>query len=235
MSRTRLFIYFFLPLALSLLCVGFYFSGIPTLQWIIAPDIAGVHPNSKREFGLLENLQNLTILLVILFSVRGLFLKHSRIEQAALVLLALMSTLVFLEEIDYGLHFWEYARGIPPDLAQEVRNFHNVGDRTSQIKRFVDLVMVLFFVLFPLLGRRSTKPFIQYLRPSPYIILTLIVGAITRGIAHTLSDQGRAEGGMLDHNISEFREFVTYYVIMLYVYEFASKTWVSTHKKTPTA
>jgi hypothetical protein len=204
-----------------MLLVWFYFSSIPALQNLITPPIDSIHPNSRREFGLLENIQNLILLTMIAFSLLALRKEKPRIEKIGFAGLAVFSCLVLLEEIDYGLHWYEWFQGITPENAEEVRNWHNQGDRTSQTKRVVDIGMALLFLVAPLALTKVKRSWIQYLCPDRYSILTLLAMVIVRTTAHTLRDQGLGEGGGIQRNISEFRELLTYWIFLLYLSELA--------------
>lgn len=218
----KVLIYFVVPLGTSLALIAMYFSGIRFFETLVAaPYMDSIHVNSRREFGLLENLQNL-LLLAILVAFYHVKRQEKLLLSVLMAGLVCLTIVVFLEEIDYGLHFYELARGIPPDEAREVsqRNLHNVGDRTSQLKRISEITMVLVFVVAPFALMRTQNPTLRYLRPDPYSVLTLVAALIVRSVAHALEDRGLGVG--LEGNISEFRELVTYYLFALYAYQLAS-------------
>ncbi|MEX0876072.1 MAG: hypothetical protein WD114_01315, partial [Phycisphaerales bacterium] len=59
----KVFWYFLLPMGVSGLLLAMYFSGVRVLESVVsAPYLESVHWNSRREFGLLENLQHLILL-----------------------------------------------------------------------------------------------------------------------------------------------------------------------------
>lgn len=217
----KILIYFGVPLVVTGTLVAFYFSGVAGLQQIVAPRIRGVLPNTSREFGLLENVQNLVLLAMLVVSVAGVLVKKTRLEKAGLALLSLFILVVFLEEIDYGLHYYEYFNDVPWNERAEVRNWHNQGDRTDQIKRPVDIVTILLFVIAPILFANSRWPLLRFLTPDRYSILTLAAAFIIRSLAHGLEERGIGDRGVIHQNLSEFRELITYYVYFLYVIEIA--------------
>lgn len=219
MSAKKTVVYFVIPLGVTLMLVAMYFSGVPALQKIVTPRISGMSPNTAREFGLLENLQNVVLLAMLVMMVMGFRRKTTRIEKTGMAFLASFTLFVFLEEIDYGLHIYEYARGIKWNDAAEVRNLHNLGETNKYMKQSVDTGMVILFLIFPLAFANSKRPLLHYLCPDRYSILTLLAMVIVRTVAHALGDRGLGEGGTIQKNLSEFRELVVYYLFMLYVLE----------------
>jgi len=226
MNPRKTILYGVLPLSVTMLLIWFYFSSIPFLQNLITPPIDAIHPNSRREFGLLENMQNILLLTMVAFSLFALRKEKPAIEKVGFFALAIFSGLVLLEEIDYGLHWYEWFNGISAENAEDVRNWHNQGDRTSRTKQIVDIGMALLFLVAPLALAKVKRPWLRYLCPDRYSILTLVAMLIVRTTAHTLRDQGLGEGGGIQRNISEFRELLTYWIFVLYVYELAlNRVW----------
>ena len=67
----------------------------------------------------------------------------------------------FFEEIDYGLHYVEYAHGKTKEqvdyqivVQHQVRNFHNIGHTNSYIKFLAYACTVVLFVILPLLPEK---------------------------------------------------------------------------------
>lgn len=216
-------VYGIIPIGSALVMVLMYFSGVELLRNIIAPYIPNIHPNSTREFGLLENLQNATLIAVLVIAVSGFRRKSNILEKTALVGVGCFTLLVFLEEIDYGLHYYELIRGVNASEAVKVRNLHNVPGRTPVIKQILDSGMVIMFLILPIALRKNRNPYVRHVLPDRYSAVTLLGSFFVSGIAHALDDRGFAEGGMFHQNISEFREFIIYYLFMLYLGELALK------------
>ncbi len=222
MNPKKLAVYVGIPASVSGVLMAMYFSGVRLLESIaVMPYLDSVAGNSRREFGLVENLQNLILIAIIFIAVRSAIRSHALFARGVFALIATVTLFLFLEEIDYGLHYYELLASVAPDQAAEVRNFHNVGNRTSQMKRVADVCLVLTFVIAPLPLRRAKAPWLRFLAPDPYLALTLLVGLLTRTIAHALNDQGLGIG--IRSNISEFREVITYYVAFLYVLELSRR------------
>ena len=214
---SRWMIYLVIPLGVSTVLIAMYFSGVPLLQHIVTPEFEGLHPDSNREFGLLENLQNVCLLIMVITAGIAVRNKESRLEKAAFLGIALFSLFVFLEELDYGLHFYEMAFGVHSYDAAEVRNIHNTYDLTNPMKHGALIGMMLLFVIFPLAFAESNRPLIRYITPDRFAIFTMVVMFLTRTLAHTLRDAGFGSGGSISHNISEFRELTTYYLFTVYL------------------
>lgn len=209
------------PAFVMALLIGLYFSGIYSLQQIIAPTLENISSDSWREFGLLELLQNFCLLSVIGILLLAAY-KKSTPDGLLFLLGVLIFIFLFLEEIDYGIHFYEFFVGV--DSGITVRNWHNQETDGEQnvkgFKRLVDAVMFLIFIVLPLVKNKIPIAFIRNIAPSRWFIAgfaTILVGS---NIAHLLNDQGmgiiQGTQGNLKGNISEFRELGTYYFSVLY-------------------
>ncbi len=189
-----------------------YFSGIGFLRQVISPYWPGVRLDSAREFGLLENLQNVCLLVAFIAAAYGVKTKPRKIERAALVLVGMAVAFVFFEEIDYGLHYYEFLTGIEEQQVLPIRNVHNVGPITDVVKRCTDLGIILFFVIAPLAFAKSKRPLVRYIVPDRFAIMTAVSMVIVSKTAHLLEDAGVGGYGTLYKNISEFRELLVYYL-----------------------
>ena len=226
-SKTlSILIFFAIPLTISLSLIVSYFSEIPWLQEIISPDIEGINPDSNREFGLLENLQNLYLIIIIFILAFGFKKKHHRFEKTFIKVCLFLTLFVFLEEIDYGLHIYEYLYKVDIENVTKIRNIHNIDRATMDkniivplLKRLVDAGIALFFVIFPLIAYKFRNLYIKFLAPNKWSILTVLVMVIQSELAHWLEDLGFDKKGTLHTNISEFRELTVYYLAMLYLME----------------
>ena len=229
-ERHRLLAHVLLPAVLSLVLMGFYFSGSPELQSIVAPTIEGLHPFSWREFGALELLQNVALIAIIVLLADSARRAGTRLMRLALVVAAVGFVFVLLEEVDYGRHWYEYVTGDVGPLSPDDwdRNLHNrrtgEGVQYARYMRFGASVFIgIAFVFAPLLLQRSRRPLVQLLLPSRWMIATVVLMVLLSDLAHALEDAGRATiagvPGNLERNISEFRELVLYYLFGLYCLE----------------
>jgi len=212
----------FIPLLFNLILIGCYFSGIDFLQQIIAPTVEGLASNAWREFGLLEQLQNLLLLAVVVILALSTKNMNSVLDRALLIGATLAFLFLFLEEIDYGIHYYELFIG--ENTGIEVRNWHNQKTNGEQnvkkLKQLVDVLMFLLFIVLPLVKNKISVPFIQNIAPSRWFIAGFAVSLSCSNFAHFLDDQGLGiiamQEGNLTGNISEFRELSNYYFFMLY-------------------
>jgi hypothetical protein len=223
MDWKKFHIYFTAPFGVTFLLVVCYFSGVPFLQGLVTPAFENMDVKQRREFGILENLQNIVLLVMVVMAIIGARRQSLPVLKWGFVGIALFSTFIFLEEIDYGLHYYEILRGVPREEMADVRNWHNEGDRTTKTKQLVDIGLVVWFGLAPFAAQRTKDPRFRIIVPDRYSVATLIAALLIRTIAHTLRDQGFGEGGGIQKNTSEFRELITYAVFMLYLYELAFK------------
>lgn len=208
-------IIFFIPVGINLLLVGMYFSGIPFLQHIVVPDMPYV--KQQREFGLLENLQNIYLLAMAGMAAYAIKTKPYVWEKIAGVIYFLFACFVFLEEIDYGLHWIEYLNDTPitEALPNDDRNWHNDGQRTSIMKDLVTLSCAILFVIAPFALKNRTHKLIRYLLPVRQYAAGFLGIVLVSRLAHFLSDQGLGADG-IRQNIGEFRELGMYYLYMVW-------------------
>ncbi|MGP1345764.1 MAG: hypothetical protein ACTS3F_03740 [Phycisphaerales bacterium] len=228
-NRTKIFWYFTLPAAVSAALLAMYFSGVPLLENIIAaPHVTSVpwHDvpvgwHSRRELGLVENLQHLFILAVVILAARAAFTHSSRFVRATMALVALAALLLLLEELDYGLHYYDIITGRPGEEQPAVRNLHNQGDFNTILKSGSNAAMILVFGIAPFALAKVRNKWVRYFTPDPYMALLLIVALLVRTVAHTLHrrDMGYGFDGM-----SEFREVIVYYTGLVYTWYLVRRT-----------
>jgi hypothetical protein len=206
-----------IPCAINLLLVGMYFSGIPLLAHIIVPDMPEVA--QRREFGLMENLQNIYLLAMAVMGAWAIRIKPIAWEKAVAALYTIFAAFVFLEEIDYGLHWIEYLNGTPPGefIPVEGRNWHNEGDRTSIMKDLVTVSCILLFVIAPFAFRNSNNRLIRYLLPAKQYAAGFLGIVLISRLAHYLRDLDLGADG-IKQNVGEFRELGMYYLYMIWSY-----------------
>lgn len=212
----RFLVYVVVPLSICGGLILLFFSGNRILQDFVAPSFS-------REFGALENLQNVLLIAMVVLAARAAFRKPSRVDRTAFVIIAVMASFVFLEEIDYGLNYWEALTGTLPEHQAQVRNIHNISNYTKWIKHIVDLGFFLLFALAPLAAIRMRNPYLRYLAPSPWAIATLVIMVVLSKWAYHLNASGLNTSGALRSNISEFRELLIYYLSLVYLADVARR------------
>ncbi len=232
--QKNLALYVFIPLSINLLLVSLYFSGNTFCQHLISPVIEGLPFRSWREFGLLEQLQNLFILIIVVLFIRAALQNELRLEKVFFATGAALFFFLFLEEIDYGLHFYSYLTGNSSETGNY--NWHNLksfGKRQNgtYLKKISDLAMIVWFILLPLLGKKFYfPPVLKAVIPSPWFVLTLIIAACTSSLAHYLDglewDIINGVQGSLFGNTSEFRETNTYYICLLYAMQLTRANFI---------
>ena len=208
------------------LLVFMYFSGIPWMQSFAAPEI-------NREFGALETLEHLIILALVVVTIRGVYLKTLKWERIAFAVASAASLLLFLEELDYGLHFVEYLSG--EKYEEGPRNLHNYIlrpyglDFDKVMAPVVYCVLGLGFCILPLLilAGKLTHPWARYLTPEPHSMGTIIAMVAVAQVAFFLDKIDMHSNQALRINISEFGELFVHYIFFMYFFELVYK------RKTP--
>jgi hypothetical protein len=217
------FIYWILPSIVTLSCTLIYFYNLFGLEDFIAPRV-------NREFGLIENIQLFLLILVFLIAVKGVRTRTEKIEKYGFMLVAILTVWMFLEEIDYGLHYYDLLTGKKEITKvvvfdKEVRNIHNNGPMQNLFKLTAYGIVIIFFVIFPLLPSRYKKryPWLDFLSPSKYMITTAASMLILNQIALVLYHKYNTPTSALTANVSEFEEIMIYYIVWLYLRELVRK------------
>ncbi len=220
--KKNIYLFLIIPICTNCILLGLYYSGITELQQIIAPTIDFLDPKSWREFGLLEQLQNICLLSIIIIFFNSFLKRESKPEKLFFLFLSLGFLFLFVEEIDYGMHFYEFITEECSTASHT--NLHNLeigsNDYGHYLKQFLDLTTIIWFIILPALANRIKTPIIKCLLPTRYFIAGFCLTFVFSQLAHFLdgNDLGiinGVEGNIVD-NISEFRELNTYYLYFLY-------------------
>ncbi|HUO82260.1 MAG TPA: hypothetical protein VM616_05315 [Gammaproteobacteria bacterium] len=217
-SRNRV-VFIWLPAVVCLALMALCFSGVPWLEMIIAPPIAGIGRNSWREFGLLENLQHVYLTTILVMCGRALRNRNQQWEKWLFAIVCAAVGVLLAEELDYGRHWWDLIFGVHADAAEGIRNLHNIGDTTDYIKRAGDGSAILWFVLLPWLYPHPRSPVLRYLLPSRWCASTMLLMLALSELVHRLVDAGVSVAPGMRQNVSEFRELNVYYLYMIYFYD----------------
>lgn len=206
------FVYWILPSLVILGMILAFFSGIPLLRQVIAPDFS-------REFGLLESAQHVVLLVTVLFAIHGYRQSGTGTERLGFGVLILAFAFLLLEEINYGMHYWNFMTGQPlmPDARGLEFNLHNKIS-TSPIKSTANLVLLVGFVILPLAVRDRAPGWLRYVTPPRLLIATILCSVFLSQLAHYLDDISGDASHALGNNIAEFRETFIYYIGLMYVY-----------------
>lgn len=218
MNWRKISIYFFFPLAITIPMILMYFSNVPVLQHIVSPEFEGIFWHSNREFGLLENLQHVTLFVMFVIALRAMIIAKGW-GRAAVAVLAAFILLVFMEELDWGRHYYEFFTGVPEEEAREVRNWHNVGSRTELTKIAVSGLMVALFLVAPTALAGSAFPLVRLLTPDKYAGFGLAAMLVASATIYALEQGGFGTPGTLDRDLNEFREILTYYLFAAFLFD----------------
>jgi len=219
------FVYWILPSLVIGASMCIYFFNVFGLSFFIAPAF-------NREFGFIENLQLFLILCIIVVVFRSYKKAKDKFIRLAYLLLTLGSIFIFLEEMDYGLHFYDYLSGetgvkiTSGSYEQKPRNIHNQGNLTRYIKQSVYFSFIVLLVLFPILAKRFqfSNKYLNWLIPSQNFIFSLLAMLVLNNLAFYLDNTIKQDSiTSLNSNISEFEEIFIYYISLLYLVELERK------------
>lgn len=216
-ALARQFFYWVLPTAVILTYVLMYFSGNPALQSLIAPAF-------NRELGLLESTQHLLLVALVVMTVRGWRGAEAPMEKLGYGLATALAIFQLLEELNYGYHYL-HALGLIADTGDVRWNVHNRGLSTP-MKSAGDLVLFLYFFLFPLVTRSSWPGWLRFLAPPRLLAVTVLCSVAVSKFGHHLNDNATLSNHVLENGVSEFREAFIYYAVLVYVRELvANRRW----------
>jgi len=210
-------VYWILPIVISWVLALMYFSGPLWIQNLTAHSY-------NREFGILENLENILLIGVIIFSF--ILLKNAgNLTLKIIYLLGLVaSAFMLLEEIDYGFHYWNFFKGIRPQDDPVIHNIHNQGKNTIKILMWTGYaIILLFIVVMPHINKKKLPEWLVNFVPSIKLHFTVLSLPFISRFPHILNNMNFETNMSLYHNLSEFEEFAIYYIFFLFFYELKKK------------
>jgi len=213
--RVRLFLYAGVPL----LCIGAliacYYSDVAALRRVVSPDTESIPESLRREFGLLESLQNLVLATICVLAGIGLRKKRLPAERIGLWVMLIGTALMLLEETDY---FTQYALLFGADVpAGPPRNLHRIGYSETLLRNVAYLGSATFFGAFALLFAKSSRPVMRYVAPDRLSVVTVLLVTALQEIVWWKSARVALHHGSLTGNEIEFFELGIYYLVMLWM------------------
>ena len=209
-------VYWIFPTTVVAALMAMHFSGHPTLGGILAPRF-------NRELGLLENLQHAILLVVLALAATRARRATARLERAVFAVVAAGAAFMFLEEVDYGTHWWNAIHGRGDDYVPF--SVHNTGRNSDKFKKAGDATMIAFFAIFPLAAWKPWNRWIEFFRPSAWFLTSLAAMLLLSETAHALNDRGFAAESPIRDSMSEFRELFVYYVWLVYLTGLTRRPW----------
>ena len=221
MNLNKHLYYWIAPTILLISCVLVYYFNFLNLGFIISPEY-------NREFGLIENIQLITIIATIWVAFKSFIKREIKLIKYFFLGVSLFSIFIFLEEMDYGLHFIEYFSGIAHQKSTahtEIRNIHNQGNLLPYITKFVYISFALVIIVIPLIASRikNLNKYIKWLIPSTNLAYSLVAMFILSQFTLFVEGNVTYELTSLENNLSEFEEVFIYYIAFLYIFELSKK------------
>jgi hypothetical protein len=213
-----LLLYGALPFVFLGALVAMYYSDVALLRRVVSPDFSWIPLDSRREFGVLESLQNLVLLGLVVVAVSGLRRKRLLWERLGLWTLLFGSAFMLLEETDYGL---QYALLFPSDAPSHegvagYYNIHRIGYTQTVLQHIARFGMLTFFGAFAIAFARSGSPRMRYIAPDRFSVLAILLVTAVQELVWRLGARVPVSHGSLSGNEIEFAELGIYYLILLY-------------------
>ena len=217
-TRTRLLLYGGIPFVVLGAMVAMYYSDATLLRRIVSPDLSWMPLDSQREFGLLENLQNVVLLALAVVAIAGLRRKRLFAERLTLWILLFGSIFMLLEETDYGL---QYALLSPSgeavhDEMAGYYNIHRIGYTQIVLQHIARFGLLTFFGAFAIVFARSRVPVLRYIAPDRFSVLAILLVTAVQELVWSVSAEVPITHGSLSGNEIEFAELGIYYLALLY-------------------
>jgi hypothetical protein len=194
----------------------FYFQGPDWLQELAAS-------SNNREFGLVENTQNVLLILTNYVALRLLMIRHSGWVKLAYMLIFLTALFVFLEEIDYGHHYINYINNAGADQLRVNHNLHNIPDVNNHLRLFFYCLIAIFIIILPYFSSSRLPSLLNHFASDIRLQLTVLAFLVISKVAGIFNDLSNFTNMALHGNISEFEELPLYYLFLIYVYKLYSK------------
>jgi hypothetical protein len=204
-------LYWGYPLFISLVLMLLYFQGSPWMQELTAPVY-------NREFGLLENIQNILLLLTAYMSLHLLISSRLGWIRFGYLLMFIAAAFTFLEEIDYGYHYINYLNDADAMARSVNHNIHNTGNTTNYIRLIFYILVVIFVIILPYVPSSKQPSWVNHFVPTVRLQLTLLAMLITSKLVGIFNEMSHSTNMALHGNLSEFEELCLYYLLMMYVY-----------------
>jgi len=220
-SFSQTILYIIYPAVTAFVVLGLYFSGKPSFEAVVAPRIEGLSFETWRQLGMLETFKHLYILAAAVLAFGGARVKTALWERRVLKALGFCAMLLFLEEIDYGIPYYEFMNGVSDNMP--FRNLHSWSATTDWLKAARDAALCGAFLLAPFALARRAQGWVLYLLPSRWFMGTVGVMLLTAGLAFLLQESGLNAAGPMSGDLSEFRELTIWYILFLYAGELATK------------
>jgi hypothetical protein len=205
-------LYWGFPLFLSFLLMVCYFQGPTWLQELAASSY-------NREFGLVENIQNVILLGIIYMAFRLLKIPYSGWLRLAYLLIFFTAVFVFLEEIDYGYHYINYINDADASQRSINHNIHNLPDVNNQLRLFFYILIAIFIIILPYFSSSRLPSLLRHFSADIRLQLTVLAFLIISKMAGIFNDLSHHTNMALHGNISEFEELPLYYLFLVYVYK----------------
>ncbi len=222
--------YWIIPSTFLLVCIAIYFLDIFGMSGVISPTL-------NREFGLIEHVQLLLILGIFILALKGFRASDIRIQRYFFAFVTFFSAFIFLEEIDYGIHYYEYFTSNTIEenstgaFEDKPRNIHNQGRVRQYTMWVVYLGLVILLGLSTFVRNRIFKKdsLIRWLIPSNgFFILSLVAMFLLNELVRFMDQNVKdPEISSLDGNTIEFQETFIYYIAFLYVLELTRKPFLA--------
>jgi len=234
--RGRLAVFVLAPLLLEGWFCFAYFGPSDALRATVVPTVEGLQRDFWREIGALEIVQALILFACIAAAAVATFTVPDRLRRRAALILLPCILLVFLEEVEYFVPWYDLFTGHQRPEGERV-TIHHQGDLNDVFRLVFNALVVLLFLVAPLVGPRLDSRVARTFAPGYCYLWAFALILAFSGLIHLLGEgfhesllreTGRssperalqlARNPMLTNNLSEFKELGAYWFGCCYLIE----------------
>jgi len=181
-------------------------------------------PIENRELGVLEIAQTL-ILLVTVYIGLDQILKSIRTKDWAVFFWGVFTSVllfVLLEEIDYGLHYYDYLLGNEPyhsNINGTFRNIHNQGNNNVIIKTIILILQISILGFVPFFNLSIGNKIFDKKYAICFWVITLITPILSLTLSRYLPliEVEKLRESQL---LAEMRELGYYFILWVFIKEY---------------
>ena len=214
--------------------LGFILFMITVYGWLIIDQESCLQifaPVTNRELGVIELLQSVVLVVILFIGISQIRLnfKLNGLPTICWSFFSAIITFVFLEEIDYGLHYYDFLRGnnsYTTSFGNGFRNIHNQGTNNQAIKAIIIVVQTLFFGILPFLNSSVGKVSFRKIYALFYWTIAFSTPILSLIITNTFSLEEASELTK-SQLFAEMRELAFYLMLLVFIVEFRNVLFTS--------
>lgn len=184
-------------------------------------------PIENRELGVLELAQTLILLITLYLGLRQI-LESIRINDLSIFFWGIFTFIllfVLLEEVDYGLHYYDYLLGNEPyhsNINGTFRNIHNQGNNNVIIKTIILILQIIILGFVPFYNFSIGNKVFDKKYAICFWVITLITPILSFALTRYLP-LIEVEKLRESQILAEMRELGYYFILWVFIKEYGGE------------